>query len=60
MSPSYVNPCYYSLCGAIGHRYACVFGTTQRRESGPDRATMGDDISVTTELVMQAIQALSA
>jgi capsular polysaccharide biosynthesis protein len=60
MSPSYVNPCYYSLCGAIGQRYACVFGTTQRREAGPDRETMGDDINVTAELVTRAIQALSA
>jgi hypothetical protein len=60
MSPSYVNPCYYSLCGAIGHRYACVFGTTQRQEDGPDRATMGDDMTVTAELVTRAIRALSA
>jgi hypothetical protein len=25
--PAYTNTCYYSLCSAIGHRYAVVFGT---------------------------------
>ncbi|MGB7537544.1 MAG: glycosyltransferase family 61 protein [Anaerolineales bacterium] len=25
--PAYTNTCYYSLCSAIGHRYAVVFGS---------------------------------
>ncbi|MCX6026226.1 MAG: glycosyltransferase family 61 protein [Chloroflexi bacterium] len=59
-SPMYVNPCFYSLCGAVGHRYACVFGETARREEGPDRVTMVDDITVKATLVMQAIRSVMA
>jgi capsular polysaccharide biosynthesis protein len=25
--PAYTNTCYYSLCSAIGHRYAVIFGS---------------------------------
>lgn len=33
--PAYTNTCYYSLCSAIGHRYAVIFG------SHPDPVAQG-------------------
>jgi hypothetical protein len=30
-NPAYTNTCYYSLCSALGHRYAVIFG----RHPGP-------------------------
>ncbi|MBN1438428.1 MAG: glycosyltransferase family 61 protein [Anaerolineales bacterium] len=56
--PAYTNTCYYSLCSAIGHRYAVIFG----KHPAPVAAGAGrrwrDDLIVPPEVLQETLSML--
>jgi hypothetical protein len=57
--PAYTNTCYYSLCNAVGHRYAVVFG----EHPGPVAAGAGprrwrEDLVVKPDVLEETLSML--
>jgi len=57
--PAYTNTCYYSLCSAIGHRYAVIFGS----HPGPVAAGAAprrwlDDLNVPPDVLEETLSML--
>jgi capsular polysaccharide biosynthesis protein len=57
--PAYTNTCYYSLCSALGHRYAVVFGEHPGRVAhGASSRRWREDLIVPPDVLEETLSML--